>query len=115
MRKLLTLSLLLFSFNGWAETYSCKTTSLPNPSTFTLTRLQQTKDLVQFNEQTSNSSKLFNIVRESERYIHLLRDNDNSATYIILDKEFGEYIGVFMTPIGSPLDVLANCFEVDSY
>ena len=110
MKRLLTLSLLLFSFNGWAETYSCQTMV---PQNFTLSRVQWTNELTQFKYQTKDSEMLYSIVRESERYIHLVRDYVDSASYMIIGKEDESYVGVFIGYESSSQVFKGSCFKVN--
>ena len=108
MKLIILMSALFFSFNGWAETYSC----LMNNKNFTLSRVQWTNELTQFKYQKKEIEMLFSIVRENESHIHLVRDYVDSANYMIIGKKDGSLVGALLEHESSSEVFDGSCFKI---
>jgi hypothetical protein len=109
MKKLILISALLFSFNSWAESYSC----LMNNKNFTLSRVQWTNELTQFKYQNKEIEMLFSIVNENESHIHLVRGYVDSAHYMIIGKKDESLVTALLKHESSSEVLDGSCFKIN--
>ena len=115
-KKLILISALLFSFNGWAETYVCETKEfLKNTKNFTFSRLETPswEEPVHFvYESKDTAAMVYKIVDEYDSHIHLAYTYPESAYYMIIGKEDNSFEG---TVLGSNIvprkPVEGSCYK----
>ena len=112
--------ILFLSSSLYAEIYSCNSFltneegNTVGPLTSTLKRVVHSESLEQFQYQVKdNSPLLYSITIETDEHLHLMHDQNGSASHLIIGKKDNSFVGVFLKHKDSSGVWNGECFLVN--